>query len=100
MESAIDLIRKERQRQIDVYGYSDEHIINSIDDYSHGELSDAAACYATNDWFRLYEEGNLAPDTFPWWDKYWKPSPNNRVKELVKAGAMIVAEIDRLNSIK
>lgn len=30
----------------------------------------------------------------------WKPSPENRVKELVKAGALIAAEIDRINARK
>jgi len=28
---------------------------------------------------------------------HWKPTPDDRVRELVKAGALIAAEIDRLN---
>ena len=31
-----------------------------------------------------------------WEQKWWKPTPNDRVRELTKAGALIAAEIDRL----
>lgn len=36
------------------------------------------------------------PALWPWDAKWWKPTPDNRVRELVKAGALIAAEIDRL----
>jgi len=36
------------------------------------------------------------PPIWPWEKSWWKPTPNDRVKELVKAGALIAAEIDRL----
>ena len=38
------------------------------------------------------------PDLFPKsWDwTWWKPSPNDRIRELSKAGALIAAEIDRI----
>lgn len=52
MKKAIELIIDERQRQIDKYGYSDEHILKSVEDYSCGELGDAAACYAQTIGFR------------------------------------------------
>jgi hypothetical protein len=32
----------------------------------------------------------------PWGESWWKPTPEDRVRELVKAGALIAAEIDRL----
>lgn len=100
MKRAIDLIKEERQRQIDIYGYSDEHIIKSIEDYSCGELGDAAAAYAMTIGFREdASEGADAPFFFPWDAEYFKPSPDNRVRELVKAAAMLVAEIDRLNNL-
>jgi hypothetical protein len=31
---------------------------------------------------------------------FWKPTPNDRIKELTKAGALIAAEIDRLLALK
>ena len=33
---------------------------------------------------------------WPWNGSYWKPTPDDRIKELTKAGALIAAEIDRL----
>lgn len=41
---------------------------------------------------------NLA--IWPWDDKYWKPTPEDRIKELSKAGALIAAQIDYLQNIK
>lgn len=36
-----------------------------------------------------------APDAWPWDPSWWKPSPDP-IRNLVKAGALIAAEIDRL----
>ena len=36
---------------------------------------------------------------WPWGSEYWKPS-EDPVRNLVKAGALIAAEIDRLNRAK
>lgn len=33
---------------------------------------------------------------WPWEARFWKPCPDDRARELVKAGALIAAEIDRL----
>ncbi len=41
----------------------------------------------------------LFPSTWDWF-KWWKPTPENRIKELAKAGALIAAEIDRIQNIK
>lgn len=35
------------------------------------------------------------PKDWPWDPKWWKPS-ENRIRDLVKAGALICAEIDRI----
>ena len=35
---------------------------------------------------------------WPWNLIWWKPTPNDRIRELVKAGALIAAEIDRLQA--
>lgn len=91
-KTGIELIAEERQRQGDVEGWTPEH------DAQHKlcELSFAAAAYAvppfgnTKDFKRTH--------LWPFEPCYWKPS-NDRIKELVKAGALIAAEIDRLQNI-
>lgn len=100
--SGSELIAAERQRQIDAEGYTPDH------DRAHfsAELEDAALCYLTREDERLYGgrvigNGNgftSIPDRWPWAARFWKPTPADRVRELVKAGALIAAEIDRLQS--
>ncbi|PRD42070.1 hypothetical protein C5748_18100 [Phyllobacterium phragmitis] len=79
---ALDDISAERRRQIDVEGWTPEH----DDAYVHRDLAKAAACYAT---------GHV--DRWPWPLKWWKPS--NYRRSLVKAGALILAEIERLDRL-
>ena len=43
---------------------------------------------------------SLAPYGWPWESEYWNPSPEDRIKELAKAGALIAGEIDRLIALK
>ena len=88
----------ERRRQIDVECWAPGR-----DDYVHeyGELADAAACYAHHSGMRSSEglSGNLSePFTFwPWASEWWKPTTPRR--DLVKAGALILAEIERLDRL-
>ncbi len=93
--NAIDLIRQERERQVSEEGWISEH----DDEHGGGALAMAAACYAmpgTERWRQLHETQGVTPNGWPWRDDWWKPTPNDRIRELVKAGALIVAEIDRL----
>lgn len=107
--SGIERIVNERNRQLK------EWTIEHDDDHGDGELAAAASCYAMPDHLRplakereYVEDGILKsaifngdpPEPWPWEHSNWKPSPENRIKELVKAGALIVAEIDRLERIK
>lgn len=88
---AIDLIAQERLRQVNVEGWSEKH-----DDYQvEEELAFAAATYATPNGSRVYLHSGK-PNTWLWEKEWWKPSPENRIRELVKSGALIVAEIERL----
>ena len=91
MKTGIDYIYEERVRQINKEGWTAEH----DDEHIHGELAQAAACYADP-----YRKMDGKPNISLWpenWDiKWWKPCPDNRIKELAKAGALISAEIDRL----
>ena len=84
-----DLIVAERQRQIDVEGHS----IEADAQYVDNELALAAACYAMPDAQRRLN--CLSESAWPWAPASWKPTPEDRTRELVKAGALIAAEIDR-----
>lgn len=104
MKSGAELISEERQRQVEVEGWSQSH------DWSHdnGELALAAICYAfPDDKIQIGDEPIYANPLivtikrerfWPWEMKWWRPSPQKRVRELVKAGALIAAEIDRLQT--
>ncbi len=77
----------ERQRQITAEGWTPEH----DDKHSVGEMAMAASCYAIGG---QYGKG-VIPMGWPWYKKWWKPSSERR--NLVKAGALILAEIERLD---
>lgn len=89
----------ERARQIQMEGYDSAH----DDHHDKGDLADAAAAYAkvasaqtrgaTIDEFPA--DMLICEGEWPWAENDWKPSVNP-VKNLVKAGALIAAEIDRL----
>lgn len=89
----------ERQRQISVEGWDDTH--DDCNDKS--ELAQAAACYAlsgtpADEAVFIHGRWKDPRDLFwPWtWDRsWWKPT--NRRRDLVKAGALILAEIERLD---
>ena len=75
----------ERARQISVEGWTPEH-----DDRHDGmELAFAASCYAVAD------EGEPPSAVWPWSVNWWKPRSHR--KNLVRAGALILAEIERLD---
>jgi hypothetical protein len=78
----------ERKRQVEAEGWTIEH----DDRHPDGELAVAAACYAAHE--RLSDFA-LVREIFPWRDEWWKPS--DRRRDLVKAAALIIAEIERLD---
>ncbi len=99
MKTGIELIAEERARQISKEGWTPKH----DDKHDDEELARAAACYALPSHQRdeivcEHRERSitLQCDLWPWEARWWKPTPDNRVRELVKAGALIAAEIDRL----
>lgn len=83
-----DLIAAERQRQVEQEGWTPGH----DDEHGDGSIAEAALSYLL-----LYAKGRDAIATMQWpWDEgSWKPSDDS-VRNLVKAGALIAAEIDRL----
>lgn len=84
-KAAIDVLA-ERQRQIDVEGWTPEH----DDEHELDEIGYAASCYANPD-----AVSPIFPDDWPWDDNYWKPKTYR--ENLVRAGALILAEIERLD---
>ena len=96
MPRGLELIAAERQRQLEVEGWSDAH----DDTHTNGALAQAAGCYAVPPDMRSRLVKGTMGDVVDWlwpfdWD-WWKPDPTDRIKELAKAGALIAAEIDRL----
>lgn len=104
-QAAADVLA-ERKRQIEQEGWTPEH------DSAHrdGSLSQAAACYASNaaTWLGMVQSGaknlmdagryaELSPLRlrWPWAAEWWKPKTPRR--DLVRAGALILAEIERLD---
>lgn len=98
----IEEIAAERKRQIEAEGWSVEH----DDEHANGEIAEAAACYALGTALDQAERATMEefgpPATphrlmtlWPWSAKWWKPT--NRRRDLIKAGALIVAEIERLD---
>jgi len=102
MKTGIEIIQEERIRQVSVENYSDQ----SDDLESKGEMAGAAACYALNacGFSNPHILESIRPPVvskvriWPWAEHYWKPS--SQIRDLAKAGALIAAEIDRLQRIK
>lgn len=86
---AIDAIRHERARQLAVEGYSPAHDA----EHERGELLEAARCYYEAP---AVQEGEAlaVPTSWPFEDEFWKP--RSRRRNLERAGALAMADRDRL----
>lgn len=103
MKTGIELITEERQRQISKEGWTPEH----DDSHVNAELSLAASVYACPQLLIPQSSQGLTyrqrvfHALWPFGMEWYKPALDNdgpqRVRELAKAGALIAAEIDRLN---
>jgi hypothetical protein len=112
---SLTAIAEERYRQVDEEGYTFAH----DDAHGHNDLADAAASYAQEPESRRTLGG--PPRLWPWAVEDWKPdseirdvqtadgiypgdlirySDEGRLRELTKAGALLVADIDRRNRAK
>ena len=121
--TGVEFIADERLRQITAEGWTpahdDEHTAGQLLDAAEAYLThrvgpcpyckDTLVCDDEN-WSpgwpghrRLIGDGRLmcqqlhgeAPGIWPWDHEFWKPS-EDQIRNLVKAGALIAAEIDRL----
>lgn len=96
----------ERKRQIESEGWKTER----DDVYDTGEMALAAACYAAHSascaaikaphtvpgvFVRTRSAQDFVGEMWPWSDDWWKPSGHRR--NLEKAGALVLAEIERID---
>jgi len=90
-KTGIELIAKERREQIEKHGFTAEHDKQN----SKGEMIDAAL-------FLLSGEEDYFPAT---WDERWMYKFKAAIKQqsfksFIVAGALIAAEIDRLQAVE
>lgn len=107
MSTGIEAIAAERQRQIEKEGWTQGH----DDEHTDESLALAAACYLAPFVLRIdgtgvsFRQCRPETDTQPkelpvfWpasWDHgWWKPKSHR--EDLVRAGALVAAEIDRID---
>ena len=90
-------IEAERFRQMSAEGWTTEH----DDAHTDGSMAAAAACYANPEPEILQPGWPIGAKKYPrgwpasWARSWWKPT--DRRRDLVKAAALIVAEIERLD---
>jgi len=104
--TGIQAITAERQRQTEKEGWTPEY----DDTHTIGQMARAAACYA---WAASLRDGSrrffddspsnwwltaVIKRLWPWDREWWKPK--DRRADLVRAGALIAAEIDRLDRLE
>ncbi|MFK0875504.1 hypothetical protein ACIUW1_11720 [Pseudomonas aeruginosa] len=88
-------VQAERRRQITAEGWTPEH----DDEHDGGQIAQAAGCYALHaggigtDWPDGRQNGSAL--FWPWDKDWWKPTTPRR--DLVKACALALAEIERLD---
>lgn len=92
-DTAAQDVHAERRRQIETEGHTTER----DDQYTIGQLADAAGAYAF--WAHTCNiqdfKVTTVPPSWPWHPRHWKPTDQRTM--LVKAGALILAEIERLD---
>ncbi len=91
--TGVEQIAIERLRQQTEEGYDAAHDAEHVGD----DLALAAACYALPPYVRGVRMNGEGPDMQArLWPSNWDFKPVDRVRDLVKAGALIAAEIDSL----
>lgn len=103
MKNGIELIAEERQEQIEKHGKTSDH----DDKYSKEELANAAVVCLDDELYWKEEDihgpesGCITFHVCRMDEKEWKlPLGKGRIHQLKVAGALIAAEIDRIQRIK
>ncbi|CAM5403269.1 hypothetical protein AFEL58S_02070 [Afipia felis] len=101
LPASVLAIAAERRRQVEVEGWTPEH----DDEHKSGELALAGACYALAVASRNLREAGVTTAAnhidvaigwlWPWDKDWWKPQDNRR--DLVRSGALGVAELDKMD---
>lgn len=86
----IKLIAQERQRQIEVEGFTEQ----GDEEYDFNQLKDAAVAYL----LAIKEPLFACDEYWPWDKEYFKPKDYK--SNLVRAGALIAAELDRIERLE
>ncbi len=89
----------ERKRQVSVEGWTPSH----DDTHKNNEMAFAAACYAFHAAAASWDledcgteyDSHPAPKNWPWEPEWWKPKSARA--DLVRAGALILAELERID---
>lgn len=81
-------VARERRRQVEAEGWTAEH----DDTHTDAEMSLAAACYALPNEFPRRDRYVMS--LWPWAGAWWNPTTDQR--NLEKAGALTLAEMERL----
>lgn len=87
---AMTLIHTERRRQIVQEGWTEQH----DDEHDDGAMAKAAAIYHLHATGKCRFGDNGIPLGWPWDAQWWKPK--DPMRDLVRAGALYVAEKERL----
>ena len=90
--NGIELIADERDRQISEEGWTAEHDSG----HTSGELSLLAACYILKNYTFAVFEKRIESELFAYWGSDEWIKYKNPIKDLIRAGALIAAEIDRI----
>lgn len=98
-ENVVAEIATERKRQIEQEGWNTAH----DDEHESRELARGAAAYVQHYFERQWlfpdepdrYRADEAPNCWPWDEAWWKPKDPRR--DLIRAAALIVAEIERLD---
>lgn len=98
MSKAVEDIVAERKRHVEVEGWTPEH----DDEHHRGQLALAASVYAyagslESGQNMVLKTSDIIHRLWPWDWSWFKPT--DRRRDLVKAGALIVADIERLDRV-
>lgn len=85
--NGLELIQQERKRQQEMEGWTLEH----DKQHDRGELKEAALCYWG--YGTMWNDEDI-DELWPWEKSWWKPN-SNTTKNLIKAGALFMAENER-----
>lgn len=93
LDGALLAVAVERRRQIEAENFDASH----DDMATRGQLAGAAACYALNTIDHWAKDKGIA-EFWPWEKVWWKPK--DRRHDLIRAAALLIAEIERLDRIE